>query len=412
MSDINTQYYFAMSDVLLLSVKNESSYNALKSLRIDYSCWPTSDIKNAITTFDGAMRNGYEAARAVTYAKHTGLIKELKSSAAKETIASPLLLDALNQGHQRWWADQFVDGIKNNPASIDSLINSYQKNKPRDSEIFNLKEDITYLINEKNKRAEDGTSIVTLPDYPMLSQMVQGFNPSQISLLTALSGAGKTTFCVGLAQSAVKIMDVLFINMEMDRYEFGSRFVYSGAGIESTKWRGGKELSNGELEQVKKYEANLKQQKNLFYSGGKAMTLEQIKTEIYTRFNGDTLGLVIIDYDQKIVIKSRDDEWRYLLTALTELEEVAKATKTHIIVVSQADESGFAKASKRMTQPCTNVLNFYKDGAAPFTRYFVRQLKARYSTDQVLELNANMSMSRITEKGMVNPQQATTRARL
>ena len=110
---------------------------------------------------------------------------------------------------------------------------------------------------------------------------------------------------------------------------------------------------------------------------------------------GESYGFVIVDYDQKIISKNSDEEWKSVLKTVEMLEECTKQTNAHILVLSQGDDEGQPKASKRSKQPASAVLHLGKNDD---NEWFIRTTKNRFGNPNlVIPLAVDGATSRIAE---------------
>lgn len=402
---IDDNYLDFMNGVVLRRLRDEASNNELVAHGVDGSTWPECEPKNIAIALNQKVRFGYLAAKTMIFAGH----KEYLSVIRNHTFSLPLevkkILSRQEECHKRYWAIVFQNRLQSEPECLDRLINEYKKEQATPTKITNIKNNVLNLVKQNEDMIKNGTSIVVIPGFELVSKMIQGFNPKSITMLTAMSGVGKTNYCVSLAQRASEIMDVLFINMEMDEFNFGSRFIHNGASINNNDWRSGSYATEYNIKSIQDYDAAVKSRFNLEYTNGEALTQSQIESEVYRRFDGIKRGLIIIDYAEKCLLPRKKDEWAELLEFYVGMEELSKRTNTHILIISQGDENGDSKASKRAKQPCSNVLTFVKEASSlnpNLDKYFIKPLKVRYGEFKTIELNTNLAQSKVSELGYYN----------
>lgn len=231
--------------------------------------------------------------------------------------------------------------------------------------------------------------------YPLLSKLIGGFNDSRVTMCVAGTGVGKTTFMLNLAIQAIKDFPVLFINMEMSINDMLHRIAAIIGGVSQGQLD---YLNKAGLDARIKANSYLMSQNPLYMTDGTAMTSQQIANEIYIR-SKDDVKFVIIDYDQKIKTGDSDEqEWKVILKTIESLEEIAKQTKVHIIVLAQGDENNEPKASKRSKQPCSAVIGFYEENG----KFFIKSIKNRFGPKFKLEMDCDFTTYSIKEKQEVS----------
>lgn len=234
----------------------------------------------------------------------------------------------------------------------------------------------------------------TIGGYPLLSSLIGGFNDSRITLLVAGSGVGKTTFALNLVLSALKEHSILFVNMEMSLNDMIKRIACIHQEVSQRLL----ETQNSSVVDICSNTMNfIYNNKDFFITDGSNLTLEQISSSIYKRAD-EGAKIVVIDYDQKIKMGMVDQEWKEILLAVESLEEVAKKTKTHIIILAQGDENNNPKASKRSVQPCSAVLSFYEEEG----KHYLESKKNRFGKKFKLLMNCDFSKYKVTEQYEVN----------
>jgi hypothetical protein len=283
--------------------------------------------------------------------------------------------------------------IISKPEFGDEIIQEYLTNKITTQEAYRLSDVCATAIASNEQRIKEGKSLVSLEDYPILSQCIGGFNPGRITLLGAISGFGKTKLAVNLAHSAAKTLNVIYINMEMSLDDFTSMFLQHTCQISSYDWVYGN-YTNKLLDL--KNAINSPAFKNITVTDGRAMDINDICALIREHQSYELQNFIIVDYDQKITTSSGDEEWKSMLKTIVRLEDLSKQTNSHVIILYQADDEGQVKSSKRSMQPASSVLNFYEDGGM----YFIRSMKNRFNKKFILDVDYYPEITKIKERGL------------
>lgn len=245
------------------------------------------------------------------------------------------------------------------PLRANEVLAAFKNSNSSGVIVKNLKEEIAQHIENEFRTDRSLEKIRRLQDWPILSSSIGGFNPGRVMLVVAGTGVGKTTLSINLILSAIKDLSVLFINMEMSFQDIFDRISLSGAGLTSYQWRNPNQIIS---EKASDFISSIYNKNDFLITNGRALTLEQISNEIYRKKESHNIGMVFVDYDQKIRTKYAGEEWQTVQKAIEELEEVAKATETCIIILAQGDDNNLPKASKRSMQSAATVLAFYQEG--------------------------------------------------
>lgn len=260
-------------------------------------------------------------------------------------------------------------------------------------DFFSISDNIADFFVEKEKQIKKGVSTVIIPDFPRLSEVIGGFNPQRLTMLSAKSGFGKTRLAVNLALSAKKIAPVYYFNMEMGKTDFTQLFVQIGASMTAREINTGKYVHK--LNQIQSFKESFDHTYKIYATTGKSLTADQVVNKALVYTTEHEMSFVIIDYDQKMTFAGRDEEWRAILRTIEKLEDVAKKTNTHVIVLAQGNDEGDAKSSARAKQPVSAFLNFTKSDDG---QYFIKPIKNRWGRPEFeLRMNVAVETGVITE---------------
>ena len=238
MFEIDSAYEALMNGVVFRHLRGPSQHNELASYTIDYSRWPDCKAKEVITFLYAYLPRGYEVAKWNTIDRYKEYLNQISDKNLPKSL--DVVNDQLSYYLKSHWQTKFAREVAMHPERLDILIAEYQANKPSGVKSYSLDDVLLNIVKKQVEAVQSGDALVVIPAFPILSDYIGGWNHSCVTLLTALTGLGKTNLAVSLAQSASEVMDVLFLNMEMDEHNFASRFVHNGADIDNKSWRTGK----------------------------------------------------------------------------------------------------------------------------------------------------------------------------
>jgi hypothetical protein len=206
-------------------------------------------------------------------------------------------------------------------------------------------------------RRLEGESSVTLPGFEFTSQMIGGFNPGRLTILSADTGFGKTNVGVHLAVAAAKKgLQTAYVNMEMIPDDMHERIFIAANRIRFDELR---KMPESAIENLISELKHLP----LVVSDGSEMAPHEIESHLRQAKTKTGLSFAVVDYDQKLVLDLRRgiQEWQALQRAMVALESMAKILKIHIVVLAQTSEDGGISGSRRSAFPASAVLRFYED---------------------------------------------------
>jgi replicative DNA helicase len=253
--------------------------------------------------------------------------------------------------------------ILKSPEKAELIISEWKKNKSTSVELLDFHRNVEKTINENEERIKNGKTVIKIPTWEKLSQIIGGFNPGRLIVVTAKTGVGKTNLALNIGIKAAQKFPVLYFNMEMMPQDVFERMIKSVGKITSAEWNNGSFVEKGKLSLVGNVFNGQEISNTFLISNGKALSIEEISSTIVQRNDELNLGLVIVDYDQKIRTenKFKGEQWQQLQRAGEELEEIAKYCEVPIILLAQANDDGNIRASQRIQQSAATHLNFFQD---------------------------------------------------
>ena len=190
-----------------------------------------------------------------------------------------------------------------------------------------LSEVIADLYTELDERARSDSEIPGMSTgFHALDTALTGLNKSDLILIAARPGMGKTAFALNVALNAAKASvknkergdkkgtGVCVFQLEMGKEQLASRFLSSEALIESQKLKTGN-LDGDDWVKIARASGVLAGL-NIYVDDNPAITVAEIKAKC--RRLGDELGLIVIDYLQLMHVGGRHMDNR--------VQEVAEMT--------------------------------------------------------------------------------------
>ncbi len=176
-----------------------------------------------------------------------------------------------------------------------------------------------------------------------LDRVITGLNRSDLILLAARPGMGKTSFALNIAKHAACISKktVAFFSLEMSKEQLASRLLSSEALVGGTKLRTGK-LSEEEWQRLIAA-GDVLNKANLYLDGTPGITVPEMKAKLRRLKNID---LVIIDYLQLMSSGGRrtDNRVQEISEITRNLKILAKEINVPVICLSQ-----LSRASEQRT---------------------------------------------------------------
>nr|WP_297279389.1 replicative DNA helicase [uncultured Butyricicoccus sp.] len=205
--------------------------------------------------------------------------------------------------------------------------------------------DLYAQLDERSRSDSDIPGLST--GFRDLDVALTGLNKSDLILVAARPGMGKTAFALNLALNAAKASgkDVAVFQLEMSKDQLASRFLASEALLDSHKLKTGN-LNPDDWMKIARATSVLAKT-HIYVDDNPAITVAEIKAKC--RRLGEELGLIVIDYIQLMQTGGRRSENRVQEVAeiSRSLKIMAKELNVPVVCLSQLSRAAEQRADKR-----------------------------------------------------------------
>jgi DnaB-like helicase C terminal domain len=325
-------------------------------------------------------------------------------SADYQAIAEFITLDPKNTGVlklefanllQQSRAEFIATEVLKTPTKAIELWRSYEAGLPFDDGLKDLRDSVAGAFKSYKEKTFNRELVNTIPNWPVLSDFIGGFNPGRLGLCLAQTGFGKTNLALNLALSARRKMNVWYFNMEMLIEDILERCWAIFYGTSFSELRKSCNINIDEF--LNTFEFT----KKLRVTSGRDKSLQEIKTLSRAQSLVEPAGLIIVDYDQKIQFdhNSKIPEWKALQLAMISLEDLAKELNCFVLVLAQSNPEGEISGSNRSRFSASSVWSFEDDeDLGPIIRFN----KNRFGElNKVIRVNYERFCARVTENEIV-----------
>lgn len=203
----------------------------------------------------------------------------------------------------------------------------------------------TYEFLGKLNSDERDQYIGARTGYPELDRITGGMTNSDLVVLAARPGMGKTSFALNLATNVTKETGrtVAIYSLEMSMQQLVSRMLSTAASVDSHKLRTG-QLDTEEWKHLAMAAAHLGTL-NIYLSEGSGISVSQMKAQL-RRIRG--LGMVVIDYLQLMSAPNKSDNRVQEISQITrDLKLMAKELNVPVLLLSQLNRGLEQRTDKR-----------------------------------------------------------------
>jgi replicative DNA helicase len=266
--------------------------------------------------------------------KYAQIIKEKFDVRTLMDSAHEILRDARSGGD----ADEILD-------SAEQKIFDIRSGKSRGG-FIHIKEILLSNIERLDALALDESKLFTglSTGFSDLDRAIIGLNKTDLILLAARPGMGKTSFALNIAENVAKNgYKVGFFSLEMSKEQLTNRIISSTAGISGRKVRTG-QFSKEEWEQFTELCEKLSAL-GLYIDDTANITVPEMKARL-RRLGG--LDLVIIDYLQLVsCARSNPNRVQEISTITRHLKIMAKELEIPVICLSQLSRASEHRSEHR-----------------------------------------------------------------
>ena len=277
--------------------------------------------------------------------------KEIFELAASGTEETPALLDFAEKKIFDIREEKDVDGLMHIRPLVTQQLDS-----------------LTEL--SENPDSVKGRGLST--SYKNLDNLIFGLNPSDLILIAARPGMGKTSFATNIATNVAKhynSREICIFSLEMSKEQIAARILSSEARITSEQMRTGQIRDNqwNDIGQA----VDVLSQLEIYIDDTANISISEMKAKLRRKKN---LGLVVIDYLQLMSTGRRDGNRVAEISEITRnLKVMAKELNVPVIALSQLSRSPEQRPDKRpllsdlrdsgsIEQDADIVMFLYRDG--------------------------------------------------
>ncbi len=230
------------------------------------------------------------------------------------------------------------------------------------------------VFDQLSEAASSGNKIPGLPTgLPDLDRAILGLNKSELILIAARPGMGKTSLALNVALNVAKSTDktVAFFSLEMSREQLATRLLSNESFVDNQK------LTTGKLDEEDWGKLSLASsalsQTDIRVDDNPAITVAEMNAKCRRL---DNLGLVVIDYLQLMTAAAPGKSGENRVTVVSEISRalkiMAKELNVPVICLSQLSRANESRTDKRpmlsdlresgaIEQDADSVMFIYRD---------------------------------------------------
>lgn len=209
--------------------------------------------------------------------------------------------------------------------------------------------DMVTLLNETIQDLQTKTTSNGLTGTPsgfsLLDRITSGWQNSDLILVAARPGAGKSAFMLSIARYAAREIPVAIFSLEMSAKQLAERLISSDNSIENDKIRSGL-LSDIEWQRIGSDPNKLAAAK-LYIDDTPSISVNELRSKCMRLKQDKDLKMIIIDYLQLMRGDQGGNREQEIASISRALKNLAKELNVPVIALSQLSRAVEQRADKR-----------------------------------------------------------------
>lgn len=236
-------------------------------------------------------------------------------------------------------ADQLLDMAE---QEIFSLSQRHLKSIPA-----SLKEVLTASFDRLDELQKLGTGLRGVPTgFKGLDHLLAGMQDSNLLILAARPGVGKTSFGLNIARSVAvdKKMPVVYFSLEMSKEELVDRLLVRQGLIDAWKLKTG-QLSSGDFDSLSEAMGILAEAP-LFIDDTPGLTVTELRTKARRLQVEKGIKFIVVDYLQLMHGSTRDNRVQEVSEISQGLKNLARELKVPVLALAQLSRAMEARGGR------------------------------------------------------------------
>lgn len=290
--------------------------------------------------------------------KKIGRLKEVGTSYLSE-ITNQVYSSANTEYHARIIAEKFIERQLINISSgiieesLDETVDVFETLNKAEQELFNITEGtlrknydsmgsliniaLTNIENLQNKE----TDVMGVPSgFPHLDKITSGWQNSDLIIIAARPGMGKTAFALSMARNIAvdHKLPIAVFSLEMSSEQLVNRLISAESEINAGKLRKG-DLANHEWVQLHSKIKGLSKSP-IFIDDTPAITIFELRAKARRLVKKHDIRIIIVDYLQLMSSGGKGGNREQEISMISRsLKTIAKELSIPIIALSQVNRS-------------------------------------------------------------------------
>ncbi len=207
-----------------------------------------------------------------------------------------------------------------------------------DQDLVSITEVVPRVMDEIKELHERRGEVLGVPsDFKLLDAMLGGFQKSDLIILAARPGMGKTSLALNIALNAAKNhgSQVAIFSLEMSREQLVQRLLSQEAHIDSQHLRLGKIYNQDEWDRLEEA-AEILRTCRIYIDDTAALSPFELRTKARRLYSEHGLDMIIVDYMQLMHAGKRNENRVQEISFISRtMKQLARELKVPVMALSQ-----------------------------------------------------------------------------
>ncbi|MCL2110623.1 replicative DNA helicase [Microgenomates group bacterium] len=215
-----------------------------------------------------------------------------------------------------------------------------------------IQEALSDSFDRLEELRKNGAAFQGLPTgFTALDNILSGMHPSNLLILAARPGTGKTAFALNIAQylTVVKKKRVAFFSLEMSSEELVNRLLSAQGDIDGFKLKTGRLDQDVDLPKLSEAMGVLSEAE-IFIDDTPSLSIFEMRTQARRLMSEHQIDMLIVDYLQLATGRTKDNRVQEVAEISQGLKNIARELKIPVLALSQLNRALESRAGTKVPQ--------------------------------------------------------------
>lgn len=277
----------------------------------------------------------------VSHAEHYAMIVTEKATLRQLLVTAQEITEEVYRGENE--VENILDRSEQHILDV--------SNRKKRSGFSHIRDVVHLAFDRLEALRNKDSQVIGVPTFPDLDRLLNGFQPSDMIIVAARPGVGKTSFCLNIAENAAILNNktVAIFSLEMSKEQLVMRLLSSQAMVDQTKIRKGT-VNHDEYEALTAA-AGILLNAPIYIDDTAGINIMEIRGKARRLQAENGLDLIVIDYLQLMQSsgsgRKSENRQQEISDISRNLKLLARELNVPIVALSQLSRAVEQSADKR-----------------------------------------------------------------